>query len=200
MVLFDLGGVLANLGKPAAQMQLDMTEEDYWALWMSSPSVHSFELGEIGAGDFFSLFSGELGLPEAPEIFERRFMRWELSLLPTVGSLVKQLSEQCDLALLSNTNIIHWQMIHRQTDCFERFKHLFLSFETGYCKPADNAFNHVLESTSTSPEQILFLDDTEQNIESARRTGLLATQVHGINDVRKVLSHYAIDVSSVPCC
>ena len=45
IVLFDLGGVLADLGDPASEMRLDFESDQFWKIWLHSPSVRAFELG-----------------------------------------------------------------------------------------------------------------------------------------------------------
>ncbi len=42
VLLFDLGGVLADLGEPAKAIGLELTEEEFWQSWLNSASVHAF--------------------------------------------------------------------------------------------------------------------------------------------------------------
>jgi hypothetical protein len=47
IVLFDLGGVLADLGEPTKTIGLDLSDEQFWQIWLNSPHVNAFERGEL---------------------------------------------------------------------------------------------------------------------------------------------------------
>ncbi len=196
LILFDLGGVLADLGQPARQMQLGISEEAFWKTWLSSPVARAFELGHIGENDFVARFPRELGLRESADSFRRRFARWHLGLYAGADALLEHLRKDCAVALLSNTNRLHWQSITRQSNCFAAFDGVFLSFRLGCCKPASEAFAKVLEATGTPPSDIVFLDDTRANVEAAERLGIVARQVHGLDAVRAALDGLGIAAAS----
>jgi putative hydrolase of the HAD superfamily len=179
LILFDLGGVLANLGAPAAQMGLAMSEDAFWSLWIGSDAVRQFESGQIRDHEFLELFAAELGMRESTEVFRRRFLRWQLVLFPGVRSTVAALRKTHAVALLSNTNSIHWQMIQQQALRREHFDYVFLSYETGCSKPERTAFEHVLSEVRLRPGEILFLDDSAHNVAAAAELGIAARQVHG---------------------
>ena len=40
LVLFDLGRVLADLGSPSMQMQLRISDQEFWSVWLSLPAVY----------------------------------------------------------------------------------------------------------------------------------------------------------------
>ncbi len=193
LILFDLGGVLADLGRPASQMRLAITDKEFWSLWLSSPAVRAFELGQIDAAEFLPKLAEELAISEGPAQFRERFSRWHLDLFPNVVGMLQKLREQNTLALLSNTNTFHWQMVNRQADLGSLFHHVFLSFEMGCCKPDDVIFERVLESVSVNAPEILYLDDSEQNVAAARRFGIPAARVHGAEAVRGCLRREQIE-------
>lgn len=60
--------------------------------------------------------------------------------------------------------------IHSQVD-LEKFDYVFLSFEIGYRKPEIEAYKIVEQTTKIKPENILFIDDMNQNLEVANRRG-----------------------------
>lgn len=188
LILFDLGRVLADLGSPTTQMRLPTSDEQFWALWLSLPIVRSFERGDIRSEEFLAILARELRIIEDPIVFQQRFLDWHPRLYPTVKHLISLLVSECRLALLSNTNILHWDLIHNQTSVFQHFDHLFLSYEIRYCKPEIGAFEFVLDNVSISPSDILFLDDMEQNVVVANRLGIRAIQVNGIGEVCAALS------------
>jgi len=197
MILFDLGRVLADLGSPSTRMRLQIEDEDFWDLWLSLPIVQRFERGDISADEFLLRLALELGIREDPSDFRQRFLDWQPRLYPSAESLIPVLAAECKLALLSNTNVLHWAQIRKGTSAFRHFEHVFLSYEIRRCKPDAGAFNIVLESVAASPADILFLDDLEQNIVAARALGIQSVQVSGSAEVLAAISEAGFDTSGV---
>ncbi|MEM8769984.1 MAG: HAD-IA family hydrolase [Pseudomonadota bacterium] len=56
----------------------------------------------------------------------------------------------------------------------ERFDGLFFSYRIGYAKPETGYFEAVLAELDRRPEEVLFLDDHEANVDAARSLGLAA--------------------------
>jgi putative hydrolase of the HAD superfamily len=197
LILFDLGGVLADLGAPAAQMGLTVSEDAFWSAWVGSKAVRQFESGRIRDAEFLELFVRELGLCESPEAFQQRLSRWQLALFPGAVATVAALRKRYTVALLSNTNHIHWRMIERQGLRRSHFDHVFLSFETGQSKPDRAAFEHVLSEVSVPAGEILFLDDSAHNVAAAAELGIAARQVHGRDGFAALLDGAGILANSL---
>ena len=197
LILFDLGRVLADLGSPSTRMRLSISDDEFWDLWLALPIVQSFERGDICAEEFLPRLAQELGIRENPADFRQRFLDWHPRLFPSVEPLISSLAGAARLALLSNTNILHWDFIRSQTSVFQHFDRLFLSYEIGFCKPEIGAFDMVLGSVSVSPSDVLFLDDMEQNISAASRLGIRAVQVNGIVEVHAALADAGFDIAGV---
>ena len=178
VLLIDLGGVLADLGDPASSMRLPMSSRDFWTLWTASASVMDYESGKIDLERFAERMAGELCVRDARD-FLRRFYCWRLSVFPGIGEVLESAEKIFRLALLSNTNPVHWEQLRSSEPNFASFEKLFLSFETGRLKPRPAAFTQVLEHFGCEPEQLYFLDDSPANVESARRLGIRSEQVAG---------------------
>jgi putative hydrolase of the HAD superfamily len=186
VLLFDLGGVLADLGTPAADVGLDMTNDEFWGVWLNSSSVHAFETGKLDRDVFCRRIARELGWPDA-ESFESRLRQWQLPLYPGVEDLVRSIPDSVRIALLSNTNELHWAQVVSSTDLFARFDHLFLSYESGHYKPMHAAFEQVTAHYGCVPGDVLFLDDSSLNIAAAIEVGFDAHRVRGVDESRAVI-------------
>lgn len=171
VVLFDLGGVLADLGDPSDAMGLGISTDQFWEIWLASPLVRAFETGSVSETDFIPGIAKELLVTE-PDRFESQFLQWKLSLFDGAEQQLAELSQATSLALLSNTNPIHWQQVTNSTNVFRYFSHVFLSFETGLYKPDVESFTSVLAQIDTTPGRIIYLDDSEQNVNAARGIGI----------------------------
>lgn len=197
LILFDLGRVLADLGSPSSRMRLPISDDEFWDIWLSLPIVQSFERGDICGDEFLPRLAQALSIREDPVDFRQRFLDWHPRLYPAVGSLISSLAGECNLALLSNTNVLHWNYIRNEASVFRQFDRLFLSFEIRFCKPETGAFEIVLDSMSVSPSEILFFDDMEQNISASSRLGIQAVQVNGIAEVCAALSDAGFGIANV---
>ncbi len=196
LVLFDLGGVLADLGRPAKQMGLEVTDETFWKIWQASPAVEAYERGRLSTDSFLAAFAAEIGVREPSEVFAERIRRWRLQLFPQATALLHVLKPQVDLALLSNTNLMHWNMIREAEDIADLFDAVFLSFETGLLKPLGEAFENVVSRLGIAPAEILFLDDATRNVQAARRCGIQAVTVRGLDGARTALANAGIAVAT----
>jgi putative hydrolase of the HAD superfamily len=185
VLLLDLGGVLADLGDPVAALGLDMSFDEFWPLWVHSPSVRAFETGRMSASGFFEAMAAELGCDDRE--FERRFHDWVLPPFAGIDAFVEQARQRYTLALLSNTNPIHWEQVTASTPVFSTFARLFLSYETGHHKPAADAFNEVVEHFGVRPGEVRFLDDAQQNVDAARSLGIDAHRAVGLDAATRLL-------------
>jgi len=111
--------------------------------------------------------------------FVSRFQEWRLKPFAETERLIRAIPDRFPVSLLSNTNEVHWQQIVAATPVFEEFDSLFLSFKTGYFKPEEAAFMQVVEHYRCAPSRILFLDDSEKNVDAAAKLGLQARRVAG---------------------
>jgi HAD superfamily hydrolase (TIGR01509 family) len=190
-ILFDLGGVLADLSNPVEAMDLAMTDEDFWSIWLNSSNVYALETGTLTAADFCENFGRELADLEGT-FSEDRLRSWNITLYPGAEQLLRALAKNNSLSLLSNTNAVHWQQVVSSTQVFSQFEHTFLSYETGLYKPLPSSFQDVLNTIDENPEDILYFDDTPKNVSAAARMGLNAHLVTGIEQLEEALTQELI--------
>jgi putative hydrolase of the HAD superfamily len=88
--------------------------------------------------------------------------------------------------LLSNTNGIHYRAFcadiekNMKIQRFEAlFQKLYWSHELGMRKPNQDIFQHVLSDNGLDPASTLFIDDSPQHVEGARKLGIKAFHLTG---------------------
>jgi putative hydrolase of the HAD superfamily len=187
-VVFDLGGVLVEF-RGAAKLQEwkpELTPEETWRLWLSSPSVRALESGRLEPAEFAAQLTAELGLPVSPQDFLVEFTGWVVG--PFAGSveLVRRIPAHITRATLSNTSHIHWPRLE-SGEWFRLFHHHFPSHLTGKIKPDAEAFEHAAAALQCEPGSILFLDDQPLNVRAAEEAGLKAACVQGPREAERVL-------------
>ncbi|MBU0993478.1 MAG: HAD-IA family hydrolase [Proteobacteria bacterium] len=186
VLLFDLGGIFVKLSGAPRMMALTretLSIDELWTKWLDSPSVKNFESGKSSSKEFAMAMVDEFGLIIDPLQFLEEFAEWSNTLYPGTRTLLNTLSANYTLASLSNTNFIHWEYFCEDLKLPDLFHYNFPSHETGYIKPDKEAFINVIQTLSCRPERILFIDDIQQNVDSARKTGMAAIRVKGIDQV-----------------
>lgn len=189
VVLFDLGGVLIELGGVDHFGQLigEGDEAEIWRSWLTSHWVREYERGLCSRREFAAGMREEHGLSLEEEEFLEMFLSWPRGLLPGASDLVGGLESGVRPACLSNTNELHWNE-QRDADVLQRlFELRFLSHELGLVKPDREIFEHVLSDLGLIGGEVLFLDDNQINVDGALRVGLDAHVVKGVDAARELL-------------
>ena len=195
MLLFDVGGVLVELrGVEIILGWLGnrLTAEQLWHRWLQSVPVRQFETGRIDAAEFAAAVIDEFGLAVSPREFLDSFVGWPTGLYPGTLELLARIPGRYRRALLSNSNPLHWPRVLDEMKLGPAIEHHFVSHLMGRIKPDREAFEHVLESLGTRPEQVLFFDDNGLNIEAARALGMHARQVRGLGETERALVELGI--------
>ena len=94
---------------------------------------------------------------------------------------IKRLKKDYNIYLLSNTNEIHIKKFEADLrknnwlrgflDCFDQ---VYYSSNMGMRKPDYDCFNKVLEDHNLKAHETLFIDDSLQHIEGAKKVGINA--------------------------
>ncbi len=189
VVLFDLGGVLVELGGVDHFGQLIGVgdHEEIWRRWLRSPWVRRYESGVCSREDFSHGMVEEHALSLPADEFLDVFRSWPRGLFEGAVDLVESLVPEVRSACLSNTNELHWKEQRDARHIQILFEERFLSHETGLLKPDGAVFEHVVEVLGCQPAEVLFFDDNTLNIEAALAAGLDAHRVMGVSATRDVL-------------
>ena len=188
-VLFDLGGVLVHgVGAEVIRRWLDEeSEEAVWRRWLSCPWVRRYERGECSTREFARGMVETWGFEMQPDEFLEQFRAFPRGLFPGARALVENVTPGTRRACFSNTNELHWSDQAEGFGLATLFDQRFLSFEMGLVKPDREAYGYVVDALDLRPDQVLFLDDNEINVEGARAVGLDAHRTVGVDAARDLL-------------
>ncbi len=198
-VLFDVGGVLVELGGIDTMlrwMRNTTNVEGLWRAWLASPTVRDYERDRIDSMTFADRVVAEFALNATADEFRRSFAAWPLGPLPGAHDLLRQLRPGIVRATLSNSNATHWPRIMHEMDFERHFDHHFASHLIDCIKPDHDAFDHVATRIGFDPSEILFVDDNQVNVDAARAYGMRAFRCVGPNAVRRVLLDRALLAST----
>ena len=191
LLIFDLGGVLLEYsgirdihGVLSEQLTLERTRQ---LMQATSEIWSSFETGMLTPEEFGERFEAHwpLGVPRG--VFLREFESWSRALYPGAAELLEELRAAYRLAALSNTNALHWRRNREVLGIPQLFERAFASHEVGLRKPAPEVYEHVLAEMGVRAADATFFDDVETNVEAARRLGMRAYRVEGVEALRACL-------------
>lgn len=179
-VVFDFGQVLLEVFFERAELEFaklqtvgGQSREMSFSRDHQSEIFTKLEIGDIGPAEFrkslreqFSLSASDVEIDAAwnsilGDMFQGRV------------ELLRSLQAHYRLALLSNTNIIHYK--HWLPGCRELlalFDHVLLSFEMGCRKPEPDIYRKCLEALDIDAGQVLFIDDSPANVQAAEKLGI----------------------------
>jgi HAD superfamily hydrolase (TIGR01509 family) len=180
-IVFDMGGVLINLNKKsciAAFNKIGFTDIDqYIGKYIQNGLFLSYEKGEIDTTIFLEKIQEHIGKQVA---FNEITDAWCAMLLDIPAyklNLLRTLRKKYRTFMLSNTNAIHFERITQ--DYFEKdgfnlqhyFENCYLSYQMKCVKPTDAIYIAMLHDAQILASETLFIDDSAENIESAKKLG-----------------------------
>lgn len=188
LVLFDLGGVLIELGDELFPREWFSEGQKFGLVeWFSSPHAIKFETGSISAKEFISELKQYLSITASDKDVLAAFEKWPKGLFPSTDSLLKRLKADYQVAVLSNSNEIHEPIIMKNFGLEDRVDEIFFSHLIGHSKPSKESFNYVLTSLDVKPSEVMFFDDSASNVAAAQNLGIQAFKVSNPNDVDKYI-------------
>ena len=189
-VLFDLGGVLIELGGVATLREMAgiAGDDEVWRQWLASPWVRRFEMGRCSPDEFAVGVVTEWRLDLTPERFLEVFRDWPIGPYPGAQDLLAEVQRSVPIGCLSNTNAMHWDHQSASWPMLGMFDLTFLSFELGLVKPDADIFEAVADRLPVERDRVLYLDDVALNTEAARDFGFRSEQVRGPEECRQALA------------
>ncbi len=187
-VLFDMGGVLVELGPLDELLGLTMASDELWPRWLSSEAVRRFERGQCTNTEFARGLRAEFELPLTVADVLERIRGFPRGLYDGARELVADLVDGLVTGVLSNTNQLHWDHQIDAETIQQMFDHQFLSYRLGLVKPDAAIFQRVVADLGLAPSEVLFIDDNQLNVDGARTVGLDAHQAQGVIAARQLLT------------
>lgn len=197
-LLFDFGDIFINLDKEGAmQNALDLFElKDFSEEMIAFNSF--YEQGLISTEEFLEFYHENFPKLTTDQILDA----WQYILKDFPKhrlEFIKQLAadKKFKLILLSNTNELHINWVKEKVSFYEDFKNCFngfyLSHEIKLRKPNLDIYQFVLDAHQLDANEVLFIDDTEENILGASKLGIqtwhLNPKNQDITDVFIINSH-----------
>lgn len=156
---------------------------------------YRFETGAISSAEFIETFKwrGRITMPDAQftELFVHIFRPNE-----PIARLAQSVARRYPIALISNTNDLHFERYMRHIPIFEQFETVTLSHRVGAMKPERAIYEAFLNEQALKPESCIFIDDREENVVGAARLGFHAIQYLPETNLVEELRRHGITVDA----
>ena len=151
------------------------------------------EKGEISDADYFAALRATLGIGISDAQFLEGWNAIFAGEMPDISRLLARAATRLPLYAFSNTNNAHVEYFSKAyAGVLGHFREIFLSSSIGLPKPDAVAYDHVVKAIGVPASRIVFFDDSAENIEGARNSGLTAVHVTSPDDVAKALAALGI--------
>jgi len=191
-IIFDLGAVILNIN-------YQNTINEFEKLGVKNPSsfyskkaqnnlFNKIETGEISEREFLLKLQKETPNASIKQVKNA----WNAMLLDLPEkriNLLKKINQNYSIFLLSNTNTIHIAKFEKilgrnqYHEFYNLFNKVYYSHKIGFRKPQIEAFQIILDENKLSPNEVLFIDDSPQHIEGAKKLGI---KTHHLQDNKEV--------------
>ncbi len=174
-VVFDFGGVVATVDHTQlAQFMMDSfpISKEEATLLLHAWATHLKEEGN--EMQFWQQYTASLNVLLSSDWLSQfqAAQACALQAIPqTINAIFKLKGEGYQVALLSNVTKQHAAII-RSLGYYTLFQPALLSYEIKVKKPDPRAFRILLHQLSLHPEEILFIDDQNANVQAAESLGI----------------------------
>lgn len=197
-VIFDMGGVLVDLDiedcKRVFRQELGYEGIDQIIDACHQKGIYGdLEEGKLSPDEFRSIVLAD-SRPGTPACEVDRAMSHILvGIAPYKVELLKRMSEKYDLCMLSNNNAI---CLPYSKKMFEDagipldkiFRKCYMSFEMKALKPSETFYKAVLADLGRPSDEVLFIDDSQKNVEGAVAAGMPAVYYEPGSDLSALLA------------
>ena len=178
-LLFDLGNVIIDLDVDGAFEKLEKLFLPEVKKDFIDKTIFDYECGRISTEIFINkLLSQSHRKVQAVDIIEA----WN-SMLVSIPvyrlEMLRMLREKYNVYLLSNTNAMHLEWVHKYVDRThsirnfekEHFHQAYYSHIVGDRKPLPSIFKYIIDDALLTPALTLYMDDIQENLDAAEKLG-----------------------------
>ena len=202
-LLFDLGGVIINLDRQRCVDALtalgDEKADEMLDLSVQRGTLMDLEEGKISPSDFFKRMRQKIGKAVSDEEIVHALNELLIGIPLDRLTLLRKLRQRFNVMMLSNTNRIMFDT--KIAECFAQeglsitdyFDDVYLSYRLKSCKPDIAIFKKVIELSRIVPQETLFFDDSQKNLDAAASLGFKTFLVTPDRDIVTFFNTQSID-------
>lgn len=172
-IIFDWGGVFGKSGNPLlyTSFKNNPAFNNEFVNHKTKDLSHGYYTGTLSSDDYWRKYIDILGL-ENIQPHQARDFYLNYTLDTKMFKLLKKISKKYTTALLSNLNVDMKNKIIKDLQLGQYFKYMIFSNDFGVLKPDPTIYKVAIKKLKLHPNSIMFIDDSQDNIESAKKIGL----------------------------
>ena len=192
-VILDYGEVLCHLPSPQAiedfARMFKMDAKSFFPTYLQSRGA--YDKGDLLAEEYWRKFAADAGVPVDLQTIEQ-FRQIDLKIWSTVNqAMVRWLqgihAAGYKTAILSNMPLDMIAHIEKQFSWLVDFDQRVFSAGVRSVKPEPEIYRHTLEVLRVQPQEALFIDDREINLEPARAMGMQTIRFQSVEQLSRDL-------------
>ena len=198
VVIFDMGGVLVDLDiegcKAAFRRDLDYDDIDNIIDACHQKGIWGdLEEGVLPADEFRRIILEDSRPGATAHDVDEAMSKILVGIAPYKAELLKKMKEGYDLYMLSNNNAIclpysSAMFTEAGVPLAETFIKCFMSFEMKALKPSADFYRRVMAEIGRPADEMLFIDDSQVNVDAAIAAGLPAVYYKPGTDLSALLA------------
>lgn len=204
-VIFDMGGVLVDLDiedcKKVFRQELGYAGIDNIIDACHQKGIYGdLEEGALSADEFRNIVLAESNPGTPASEVDRAMSHILVGIAPYKVELLKRMMEKYDLCMLSNNNPICLPFSKKMFEdagipLENVFRKCYMSFEMKALKPSEAFYKAVLADIGRPADEVLFIDDSQKNVDGAIAAGMPAVYYEPGTDLSALLASVLEDES-----
>ena len=199
-IIFDYGNVIFNIDfNKVAQAWKDLgitNADEFYGHRQQDDVFNALERGQISPEAFRDRIRELTHKPDLTnEQINNAWNQIFVGIPEGNHELLLKLKDKYRTFLLSNINAIHYDYVHDylkkefdMDDNSNLFEKTYYSHLLGKRKPDAEIFEQVLQENSLNPAETLFIDDSPQHLETAKKLGLQTYLMTAPDTIQKYFS------------
>lgn len=190
-IIFDLGNILLDVDENKTidafkRVGVKQFDEKFNKI-IKSDILYNFEKGKYSPKKFRALMNDILAINLSDNEFDNCWNKMLLDFPDKRIDLLKELSKNFNLYLLSNTNQIHTDYFTSQKYWPNKvFTKEYFSQDTGSRKPELEIYQYIINDAKIIPRESIFIDDRIENIEAAKKLTINGYHLHKNDEICEI--------------
>jgi len=192
-IIFDFGGVLAEEGFKEGLMTIGKEKgfdpDHFFKILSELVYQTGYVTGSADEHAYWKAVREKTGVTGEDKKLREEVLR-RLKLRPEMMEVVKKIkSSGFIVAILSDQT--NWlDDLNQRTPFYQHFDHVFNSFYLKKTKRDPSLFRDICVQLGLKPEEILFVDDSPDNIKRAASEGLKTIHFKGVSEFEKEIQKF----------
>lgn len=188
-IAFDLGNVLVRIHPDRFFPSLGIVDPERRLKLRDRvvETVQSYERGVLMTYDCLEQLGTIFDYEFEKDAIRRAFATILGDPIAGMDRIVEQAARKYTLALVSNTNPIHIALAEANVPSLASLQLRFLSYEMHALKPEPEYYAKLVRGLALQPDDIVFIDDRQENVDAANATGMSGILFQSPEDLLEVL-------------